>query len=234
MLMTEKNINFYWSRGFQLSKAFHQLATKEQKTKYEELSRAVSLSSMVPRFQAYAEQSKENPPEEFWKGVQSANVLGPTSEHSNLVDQLKTQTRTWIRTGKLRVFGFAKPRQPTDKPIEVPADLWNGFLSWDKEYIEGNGLRIEGLRAIPAHWLQKESKRPGRPTRVPEIMRAYLELKQAQKIDFTQPIKTIALQVRAHILSRPGVTDESGLGGLAVQRAIGDDVRAEKSRISKI
>ena len=232
--MTEKDIYFHWSRGFPLSSAYHQIATKEQKAKYEELSKATSVPSISSRFQAYAEEAKENPPEEFWKGIGSASVWGPTSELSSLVDQLKAQIRAGIRAGKLRVFGFAKPRQPTDKPIEVPTDLWSGFLSWDKAYIDGNGLRIEALRVIPARWLQEESKRPGRPTRVPEITRAYSELKQSQKIDFTQPIKTIALQVRAHILSRPGEQDESGLGELAIQRAISEDIRAEKEKISKI
>lgn len=232
--MAEKDIYFFWSRGFPLSSSFHRLATKEQRAKYEELSEATSFASMIARFQTHVVEPKENPPEDFWNGSQPANIWGPTSERANLEDRLKAQVLVGIRAGKLRVFGFAKPRQPSDKPIEVPTDLWNGFLSWDKEYIEGNGLRIDALRVIPTHWLQEKSKRQGRPTRVAEVMRAYAELKQTQKIDFTLPIKTIALQVRAHILSRPGEKDETGIGELAVQRAIGDDVRAEKGRISKI
>lgn len=235
--MTEKDIYYLWERACPLSSAYHRLATKEQRAKYEELSEATSFTSMATRFQAHAEETKENPPDEFWKNIHKANVWGPTSERSALTDQLRAQLRTWIRAGEFRVFGFAKPRQPTDKPIEVPTDLWSGFLSWDKSYIEGNGLRIDGLRVMPARWLQKKhTPRQGRPSRQGEIQRAYADLKRRQAIDFNGSLNAASHQVQAHIVSQnPNNPDGiKNIGVKAISLAITDDFQTEKENRKKL
>ncbi|MEQ8268304.1 MAG: hypothetical protein RH982_14005 [Parvibaculum sp.] len=235
--MAGRDIYFFWSRGFPLTTAYYRLAPKEQKERYLELSKATSFVAIVPRLEAYTEEVKGRSPDEFWRGIGQSEILGPTGERSNLANQLKSQLRTWIDSGKLRVFGFATPRQPTDTPVEVPADLWNSYLSWDRDYIEGNGLRIEALRVIPTHWLQDKVKRAGRPSRADEIQRAYLDLKKHNNVNFGRDsLKAISAQVQKHIVHlNPSHPDGlKGIGEKAIQLAIADDVRAEKDAWKKL
>lgn len=233
--MSLPNAYSHWSRACPIASAFYELAPKADRERYYSLLKTGSGHALIQQLGNYAAQNAGKPSAEFWDGFSKTAHSEDAEALEQLTRTLKERILKAVETGYLKACGFAVPRKPSDVPIEVPTDLWSGRVKWEDNSIYGHGMRMEAVRVFPFRWLEpEEGKRPGRPSRVDEIRQCYEELKANGKIDFSRPNKAIAQQVRAHILAKPGNEDEAGLGELAIQRAIRDDINAEKQRMSKI
>lgn len=235
--MTAANISLLWSHALPLSTAYIQLADKPSRDRHAELQEQTSIFAIAERATDYGDQSKDLALDERLKGLHAAGVLGPMSELEALECKLKDRIIASIKRGLLKAVGYAVPRKPADMPVEVPPDLWAGRVSWERNSVEGNGLRVEAVRVFPASWLKTPAKVQGRPSRQDEIAAAYSELKQAHRIDYASAtLASIALQVQAQILAQHPNHPEGlrGVGEKAIQLAIADDVRAEKAARKKL
>lgn len=226
-----------WRRALPLSAAYLRLAPQAAKERYAQLREENSFSAFAERLMTDAEALQKMSAEDRIKAFQNAALAGSPNEASELRRRLQSNLITLIQRGTLLALGFATPRQSADLPVEVPMDLWQGTVHWDKSAVAANGLRIESVRVFPATWLQTESKRAGRPSRADEILRAYHDLKGSELIDYSgASLKAIAAQVQERIVRlNPNHPDGlKGIGEKAIQLAIADDVRAQKAAKKKL
>lgn len=115
-------------------------------------------------------------------------------------------------------YGYALPRNPTDKPIEIPSDVWSGKVDWQKSILIGSSLSFESVRVIHEEdlaeiltprplnnthaALQPTIKKAGRPSLKRFINEAFEELKMQGQINVSRPQKIYYDMIRSHLASK--------------------------------
>lgn len=236
--MAEKDIYYFWTRATPLWKSFSRFASPQKRKRYEYL---LAEESPHARFGKFGPYVKDNPSRSFSELIEifrQDHPIESAEELTALSEELKLQTISWIQEGLLKAYGFAVPRTPEAQPVEVPLDLWNSRVSWENNFVEGQGLRIDAVRVFPSHWLEPdETKRPGRPSRVDEVLRAYENLISNGKIDFaTMSLKAVAslVQKRTQELAPNHPDGLKGIGDKAIQNAISEDFGQRKEAAKKL
>lgn len=236
--MTEKDIYSFWQRGIPLSTAHLELASKEQREQLDKLRSIAGTAAIWSRLAKRVGADKVSLHQAIAEFT-TPEIREPTDELRNLETQIEQHAFRQIREHNLLAYGFACPRKSNDQPVLVPPDLWSGFRGWNKgDHLEHNGLRIEAIKLIPAHWLHsKDTPRQGRPSRTDEIKSAYEQLKEMGQIDFkNSSLKAVASQVSEYAqISNPSHPDgDKGLSYLTVRKVILDDFHAEKEAVSNL
>lgn len=106
-------------------------------------------------------------------------------ETAKLRKTLEQSVLDQLFSGALLGYGYAVPRHPTDTPALIPKDVWRGRIKWEDSSVKGNGLEFLVVRALPrkSPKLEKiEVRKPGRPTRKPQIIEAFRALEAEGKI----------------------------------------------------
>lgn len=161
-----------------------------------------------------------------------SNSFKTKLETDALASKLKQRQLILLRSGDHVAYGFGAPRDFDAVPRRIPKDVFSGTVNWEEDTVSANGLTVVGVRVCSIGSLENgTSGRPaGRPSRQPEIVQAYLELKATGQIDFQSTANAICEQVRAHIIARepPNQAETAGLDPRTIERHIGPDIERER------
>lgn len=222
----------YWEKAIPLAQAYITFAHREDADRYRELMSETSLIAILERAKQKADAGEP--------GLEAlSKSMGPMNSRSELRRNLEDQCLNWIKTGKLRAYGFTVPRKPDDEPTEVPRDFWGDFVKWDSSTIERHGLRIEGIRLIPPSWIdriradlsaQPEGRGQGRRTRKPHILEAFEALNRLDEIDYAKAMAIYFPAIREWVkLTYPDDPDgEKGLDDKTIAKHIRNPFKARK------
>lgn len=216
-----------WTRGVPLQKAYIRFAPKELAERWENLTRQTSNVAFFSRL-AQVTQERILPDMDFndrlaviAAGVPTA--IGPTDEFQKLNRQLQSRCLEAIRSGHILALAYAVPRSLTDKPAQVPNDIWQQTVDWKSGAVSAHGLRMESVRLVLTHWIPKImadhtakqisaiTPKPvprGRPTKNTAILDAFQQLVQAGRIHKGQKITECFPMVRALVKQTIGGTDD--------------------------
>lgn len=199
-----------WQNAVPLESAFLRFAPRDTAARYRQLVADTSASAIADRMQTRAEAAGADLPEGMFERLHllTRDAWGPTGERTKMEQALKAACLALIRAGTVRAFGFAVPRQPHDVPVELPADLWNGIILWERSRVEAHGLRIEGVRLIPTARIEalqtqqaprEPARRPGRRSRESQIIEAFKALAAAGRIDTVRPLARVFPMIRTWV-----------------------------------
>ncbi|MBF0169332.1 MAG: hypothetical protein HQL45_17130 [Alphaproteobacteria bacterium] len=208
----------------------------------------VPLASAWKRFgnpEKTAEFERLSPQVHWTNGIAMALEAMKTMDHEraksygNLVERVRNIEADLysaffqgIRTGRLKAYGYQVPRSVNDNPKEVPKDLWGCEVLWDKSEIEGNGLKMSGVRVVrvdpslslPMLEMHEKPvlKKLGRPSKVPLIEEAFNELAREGTVSDQPRLAPLISVVRAkvHALHPELKGDMKGLGEEAIRKTI--------------
>ncbi len=161
-------------------------------------------------------------------------------------NEVQEEFRRQLENGKLIGIGFLSPRQISDAPQLIPADIWQlGKINFEKSEIENGSLKFESVRIIrpPKNMEITGNKREpniaelphpslnpvGRPSSRDKIIAAYEELKGERKIDFSKPMTHAYPAIRAHLVEQYGT--EKGFKNEAIRLAITEAFQAEAEKM---
>lgn len=137
-----------------------------------------------------------------------------------------------LQLGALTALGFSVPRHPDDTPRILPTELLiQGFISFERETVRGEGLEFCAVRIIPTRDLERPtiesspSARPGRPSKRDLIKQVYAECRDLGLIDYTKPQKAAIEVVRDRIqIQHPAEYGAGkGFGHEVIRDCIADD-----------
>jgi predicted DNA-binding transcriptional regulator AlpA len=78
------------------------------------------------------------------QGIQNLN-----SQREQIIQTLKREILVLIKKGELIPLGFKEPRNIQDKPIRIPADLFqSGELNWDNSELKFRAMEFTGIRLL--------------------------------------------------------------------------------------
>lgn len=78
-------------------------------------------------------------------GLQAISQL--KNHRDNIIQELKSDILNLIRRGDLIAYGFKEPRNLSDIPVKIPADLFlSGELNWDHSELKYKALEFSGIR----------------------------------------------------------------------------------------
>lgn len=152
-------------------------------------------------------------------------------------DEQKRLVLAAVKQGALLAYGYQAPRRLEDQPVAVPLALWRQVVRWNTNEIEGEGLKIIGVRLISLRTVQSlcndspPAQDRGRPTREPEILAAYDTLIRSGIVKPDDTVKTKAAAIRAHVKSQHAGPDSrtDGLSDEAIRRALKSHPQSTKS-----
>ncbi len=122
-----------------------------------------------------------------------------TNEESEILRLLNERLTRFLTNGQLIGLGYALPRTPDAKAVQIPPDVWAGWIHWEKDKVEGNGLKFIAVRIVRpvAPTQSKKVERPtetakGRPSRQQQIEAAFWALDEEGSIpDRPENIKAL-------------------------------------------
>lgn len=98
-------------------------------------------------------------------------------EHDYLMHKVLIRN---IKREKIIAIGYSIPRTPSDKPKQIPVDLWDCNVNWENSELSGNGLHFLSVRLLclknPPNTKNSEVKSSalkGRPSVKRDIIHAY-------------------------------------------------------------
>lgn len=223
---------WFWSKAAPLSQAYVRFAPIDKAGRYHELSETHSWPAIVGRVGQRMSEGAEG-----WGALRDSTLQG--GELDGLRDELRSACFRYVHTGALKAYGFAIPRAPDDPPQPVPPDLWDGTVNWERSTLQGNGLKMEGVRLIPPHWEDQLVARqatatnrrgPGRRSREDHIREAFDALCKSGQIDFNRPMNRTFEPIRCWVLAKlPNDPDEAkGLNDKTIAKTIREDFNARK------
>ncbi len=186
-----------------------------------------------------------------------AKVLDPIFEHYRgrwaVRDEIREDLLVRIESGEYMAVGYSQPRKHGDFPVEIPIDIWEGEIDWEKSTVKGNGLDYMAVRIIPRNSLTKITEkiallqiappsaiprkinppRIGRPSCRKIVEIAYEKLKQSGEIDFLAPQIFAIRQIRDAVTAMfpDDIKGDRGLGDEAVRKVICEDFRSEREAL---
>lgn len=81
--------------------------------------------------------------------LQTLNKLN--NDHEKLLQTLKLEILALIRSGELIPLGFKQPRDISDKPIQIPVDLFfSGEVNWENSGLIYRSMEFSGIRILRA------------------------------------------------------------------------------------
>jgi hypothetical protein len=156
--------------------------------------------------------------------------------------RIKNYLLQLIAGGHLKAYGYVIPRNPHDKPVLVPRDVWSGKIDWSKSSVIGNGLEFAAVRIVSTSFenqvleqtnqrqLPKPNAPRGRPSVKIEIQRAYEALRDSGEIDFSKPMSACFNDIRLRMVADN--PDYSGqyldLVDETIRRTISDLFKADR------
>ncbi len=196
----------------------------------------------------YKEYSPPHEMPENWEndpahlGDAFSNLIDAALEPGRRRYEVQEEFRRQLEKGKLVAIGYLSPRQISDAPQLIPADIWQlGKINFAKSEIESGSLRFESVRIIKSPKnkeitgnkrranvasLEIEPPNPvGRPASRDKIIAAYDELKREKKIDFSRPMAHAYPIIRSLLFFRHKT--EKGFQNEAIRLAITEDFQVE-------
>ncbi|MEZ5896384.1 MAG: hypothetical protein R3C40_02345 [Parvularculaceae bacterium] len=174
------------------------------------------------------------------------NLVDAAFEPGRRRYRAQEEFRRQLENEKLIGIGYLSPRQISDAPQLIPADIWQlGKINFDKSEIENGSLKFESVRIIKPPKNKKitdnkqntnivelaiEPPKPvGRPSSRDKIIAAYEELKSEKKIDFSKPMSHAYPIIRSLLFFRHKT--EKGFQDEAIRLAITEDFQAEAEKM---
>ena len=218
-----------WNKAIPLAKSYIAWATENHRAIYDELnkeSETFSISKVL--------ETIKNDPENFHDAL--IEMTGTNPQLSDVMDAMKKNVVKWVSTGQLRAYGFSTPRSSNDTPQEIPQDLWHGWIYWDKDKLEGNGLTMVGIRLTSLKSLTQDeertvSARQGRPSRSDQILTAYISLREEGLIDYKKGLRHHIQMIQERITSLYPENDSSlkGIGEKVLYKDLSKQFSEDKS-----
>lgn len=182
----------------------------------------------------------ENDPAHLGDAI--GNLTDALFEPGRRRHEVQEEFRRQLQTEKLIGIGYLSPRQISDAPQLIPADIWQlGKINFAKSEIENGSLKVESVRIIKppknkeitgnklsaniVELTNEPSKPVGRPSSRDKIIAAYEELKSEKKIDFLKPMSHAYPIIRSLLFFRHKT--EKGFQNEVIRLAITDDFQAE-------
>ncbi|MEP3321513.1 MAG: hypothetical protein ABJN40_10745 [Sneathiella sp.] len=137
-----------------------------------------------------------------------------TTSKLEILTSLRNDTKKRLLSGELTGYGFQSPRNVQDAPVQIPSDLWNGRINWERDSLTSGSIKLESLRI--EELVSVEIAPAGRPSRQEQIKEAFLTLADQGKIDFSKPKTACYETVRKWVLDHYP-DEENGDKGLSVK-----------------
>lgn len=122
------------------------------------------------------------------------------TEQLEIHRELEKRLLGFLSRGQLVGIGYSLPRTPDARPAEIPQDVWTGRVKWDKDEVDGNGLRFIAVRVVRPQTVastpQIQTLAPdiskGRPSRREQVEAAFWALDKEGRIpDFPDNKKSL-------------------------------------------
>ncbi|MFC7334790.1 hypothetical protein [Rhodocista pekingensis] len=219
-----------WKRALPLSRACLRFAPREMAERLELLRRQTSLSAVTGRVRGLAEDGALTDRTDMARRMALlSSALGPVDEERRLMEAMRASCLALIQEGRVLALGYALPRAVTDRPVPVPAELWQHPVDWEGSRLAGNGLRMEAVRLALPHWLPQimadaaaaavgtVTPRPaprGRPSKRDAVIAAFRHLADAGSIRPERPLAEHYPAIRALVMQATdgtpaGLTDKT-------------------------
>ena len=186
----------------------------------------------------------ENDPAHLGNAI--GNLTDALLEPGRRRHEVQEEFRRQLKNEKLIGIGYLFPRQISDAPQLIPADIWQlGKINFEKAEIENGSLKFESVRVIKSPKNKEinsnkqgsniidfphHSPNPvGRPSSREKIFAVYEELKSNGKIDFSKPMTHAYPAIRAHLVEKYGT--ERGFKNEAIRLAITEAFQAEAEKM---
>lgn len=97
---------------------------------------------------------------------------------------------TKLTNGEAKAFGYAIPREPCDKPVLVPLDVWDSDMSssginWKKSAINENGLSFCAVQIVYAEDYELTPDNKLTPNNSPKKIQSKRNLSMIERLDAT-------------------------------------------------
>lgn len=146
------------------------------------------------------------------------------AERDAYVREIQRDMHDEICGGDLIAIGFLTSSQHRDSPEIISPDFFHDAkIAWANSSVETLGRRYEGVRIIPAHFVEPtlgEARRPGRPSKSDEIGRVIQTLHLDQPDLGTIDRKTACQLVREHAESQHNANTKIGYSDPVILRAL--------------
>jgi hypothetical protein len=154
-----------------------------------------------------------------------------TARYISLYHFLGGQVQEKLQQGKLVAVGFAAPREPTDAPMPIPSDLWEGKIDWEKSSAKSNGIEFFGIRVIDpsAGQIEVQTAQQGRRSSKAIIESVFEALLDEGQIDFTKSQSAHFDLVRQRAqMQNPNLQGGEGLNEKTLYKYLGPLFRSRK------
>lgn len=216
--------SLFWNHGVPLSRAWRRFA---ESAKLQRLKVLEASGSPAQTLQAFADALTG-------AGDEALNAVSARAGESiSLQTKMRSDLLRWLHSGHVRAYGYPVPRVPQDPPQLVPSDLWssaNTCVRWEKDEVEGNGLKMAGVRLVITRWEKEllakaatgtpapDIRSPGRPGVDWPVQEAFAALAESGCIDCERPMTNYHQAVRDWLVARyPDAAHEfEGLNGRTI------------------
>jgi hypothetical protein len=216
----------WWPKCISLSQVLGRLGPPDVRQRYADLREETSTLAVLRSVLEHGEVIDG-------LGAASARL----SAFREVQDGQKRLVLEAIRQGTLLAYGYEHPRRIADRPVAVPLTLWRHRVHWDKGEIEGEGIKVIGVRVVTLKTVQAlnhdtpQPKDRGRPTREAQILAAHDLLLETGIIKQNDTFKAKAATIRAHVLSQEGKPSSrtDGLSDETIRRVLTNRPQNTKS-----
>lgn len=195
-----------WRGAVPLSQAPVRFGPQDAVTEYRRLSK--DGHALIQYIEALAEIAWSD---EKTSATSNAAARDLERQHE-LLASLRNRLLGSLRSGKRIGLGFPSPRQPDASPQQVPLDLWDGFIKWDKNTVSADGLQFVGVRVTDAQAVL--TRGPGRQSLKTEIEAAFDALDAEGRIDFRASLASHYELVRETVLAKNPERRSDGARGM--------------------
>ncbi|KJS38252.1 MAG: hypothetical protein VR70_10480 [Rhodospirillaceae bacterium BRH_c57] len=205
-----QNINtlddWYWRHGTYLRTAFLKFAPPDL-TEMHRHAHEVSIMKALED----ATQNVDALPS--WEGL-AKTVGGKSGAQLEASRACKEATLRYMKSGRLVGWGFEPPRLVGKPPIRLPIEAWHGFINWENNSVEFQGVKFVEVRIIVDGWQEKLSARwvaqnappRAKTRRGPEntkslCVEAFNALNDAAQIDFQKSLRSQTDLIRTWLIA---------------------------------
>lgn len=143
--------DWYWRHGTYLRTAFLKFAPPDLK----EIHRRAHEGSIMKALEDATQNVDALP---SWESF-AKTVGGIGNAQLEALRACQEATLRYMKSGRLVGWGFEPPRLVGKPPVRLPIEAWHGFINWENNSVEFQGLKFVEVRVIVDGWQEKLSAR---------------------------------------------------------------------------